>query len=269
MRNIRVKQISKNFEKMAAPNSFTELRPSIGMENRVGEYLYIEVERLSPYKKQARKIFDEEELKALAQTIKEYGVRQPLSVIKEDEIGKYQVISGERRLRAARMAGLERVPCIIIDNPNNAEEIAIIENIQRSDLHPIELSAAYSSLLKNYNYGDQSKLAIKLGLSPSQISETIKLSELPRKIQDYLINNNIRNRSIFRNLLACSSEHEMDYVLGMEKNKPNAKIKKIKLLNIYVKDGEFISEVSMGKISSDQKVVLKKKLEELLEMLKF
>src|SRR3990167_4447335 len=161
MRNIKIKEAPENYDKLASPNSAAKLRPSIGLDNTIGEFFYINVDNLKTYEKQARKHFDLTELNQLAETIREHGVRQPLSVIKTEESGIYQVISGERRLRAARIAGFEKVPCIILSEEAQIEEIAVIENIQRSDLHPVELAEAYSSLLKNFNYGDQSKLAKK------------------------------------------------------------------------------------------------------------
>ena len=170
MRKIRIREIPEHYEKLTAPNLNSKLRASIGMESSIGEYIYIDIERLFPYSKQARTYFDEEKLQNLANTIREYGVQQPLSVIKCEEVGKYEVISGERRLRAAKLAGLNKVPCIIIKRQEAAEEIAIIENLQRDDLHPIELAKAYNTLLENYNRGDQKKLADKLGLYKSQIS---------------------------------------------------------------------------------------------------
>ncbi len=154
MRNIRLKEISKSYDKLASPNPNAKLRPSIGLDGNIGEFFYLNVENLKTYSKQARKCFDLEELNKLAETIREHGVRQPLSVIKTEEPGIYQVISGERRLRAAKISGLEKVPCIILSDTAKVEEIAVIENIQRADLYPIELSNAYTSLLKSFNHGE-------------------------------------------------------------------------------------------------------------------
>ena len=114
------------------------------------EIAFIPIDQLIPFKNQARINFDEEKLRTLTNSIEEHGIRQPLTVLESDtEIGKYEVVSGERRLMALQRLNYSRVPCIIIFDRNKAEEIALIENIQRENLHPIELGRAYSRLYSN------------------------------------------------------------------------------------------------------------------------
>jgi len=133
------------------------------MEKFVGEYYFLSIEKLIPYQKQARRIFNEEEIQELAQTIKEHGIKSPLLVINsKNHQGSFEVVSGERRLRAAKIVGLTKLPCIIIDD-NQAEEVALIENIQRENLHPIELADALAKLLDEKKHGQQIEMAEKIG----------------------------------------------------------------------------------------------------------
>ncbi len=267
MRNIKYKEVSSNYDKIAAPNPDAKMRPSIGMENSIGEFFFINVSHLEPYIKQARKSYNEEELNNLAETIAEHGVTQPLHVIKTEKPGFYQVISGERRLRAAKIAGLNKVPCIIRDNDDHAEEIAVIENIQRSDLHPIELSSAYSSLLENLNYGDISKLARKLGISKSHISETMSYANLPEEIKSYLLENNIRTRQILRRLSALDNIEDMQVLLGIT-NQANKVSSQKNVLRISFIDGNFkIQDRSLKKLSTDDKAKLKSELKKIIDKL--
>ena len=139
MAKVRYRDISPELEKLATPVSSQNSRVSIGFEDEVGEFYYFSVDDLIPYKNQARSIFDEDEINKLSDTIKQHGVRQPLSIIKSKIVlDKYEVVSGERRLRAAKLAALKKVPCIIIKDEKDADEISLIENIQRQDLHPLE-----------------------------------------------------------------------------------------------------------------------------------
>src|SRR3546814_165865 len=193
------KEIDEKHYQNAIPGKNSNLRASIGREKTVGEYYFLKTDSLIPYSKQARKIFREEEINQLADTIREHGIRQPLTVISsENNIDKFEVISGERRLRAAQLIGLEVVPCIIIKDSERAEEIALIENIQRSDLHPIEFSEAILSLTTNSKWGDISKIAEKIGKSISTISEAVSIANLPQDIKSYLIENNIKRKDIIR-----------------------------------------------------------------------
>jgi len=266
MRNIKVKQISENYDKLASPNPNAKLRPSIGLDGSIGEFFYLNVDNLKTYPKQARKHFDVEELNQLAETIRDHGVRQPLSVIKTEESGIYQVISGERRLRAARIAGLEKVPCIILSDTAQVEEIAVIENIQRADLHPIELSNAYISLLKNFNHGDKSKLAKKLGVSNSHISEILTLEKLPQEIRDYLIEKNIRTRAVLRKIGLCENIDQMKNCLGLNKAiKGNSKRKFI--YTFFIKNGEVDYQVNNYKLTDRQKLKIKEQLQKALDSL--
>jgi ParB family chromosome partitioning protein len=102
---------------------------------------------LVSFKNQKRHYFDGEKLKSLAKTIKEHGIGQPLTVIQsEDKLGVFEIVSGECRFFAAKMTGLDKVPCIIIHDRNAAEEIAVIENVQRADLHPLAcISTLYAA----------------------------------------------------------------------------------------------------------------------------
>lgn len=198
-------------------------RPSIFTEKFRGEYYNIDVAKLIPFHNQARKYFDEESLNQLAETIKEHGIRQPLTIIPaEDSLGNYEVISGERRLRAAKLAGLKVVPCIIISDRKKAEEIAIIENIQRKDLHPLELARAYSNLLKNKICNSTMEIANKVGAHKSAIVETLGLLELNTTVQEKLLSSHIKGRKLLRELCKLNPEEQTIYLLNhIEKDKEN------------------------------------------------
>lgn len=267
MRNIKLRGISDNYDKLASPNPDAKLRSSIGLDENMGEFFYLHVNNLISYPKQARKYFDLGELNQLSETIREHGVLQPLSVIKTEIPGVYQVISGERRLRASRIAGLEKIPCIIVSESAQTEEIAVIENIQRSDLHPIELSNAYSSLLRNFNHGDKSKLAKKLSVPNSHVSEILALIKIPQEIKEYLVQKNIRSRKILRKVVACDDINHIKNILGINNNVVNSKGKRKFIYTFFIKNGEVDFQENSYKLTGKQKVNLKERLLKVIESL--
>src|SRR3990167_909092 len=151
----------------------------------------IETERITPNPQQPRRDFDEEALKELAASIREVGIIQPLVVAKveeESETGtqvKYELIAGERRWRAAQMIGLERVPAIIrsISLDRDRLELAIIENVKRSDLNPIESARAFAKLQDQFNL-TQREIAARLGKSREAVANSVRLLNLPSEIQE-------------------------------------------------------------------------------------
>lgn len=265
-RKIRaVENISANYDKLATPNTGIKMRPSVGLDDSVGEYIYIKTHNIEPYDKQARKLFDEVELHNMAETIRNYGIRNPLTVIKGDRPGSYRVISGERRLRAAKIANLDKVPCIILEREDFAEEIAVIENIQRSDLHPIELSNAYAALLKDFNYGDQTKLAQKLGVNNSHLSEVLSLNRLPEDIKNYLLENNIRKRSLLRKVANERDLETVKMILGGDKEQLAKKERRKFALRIYFQGDSAVLGGIQKKMNSTQKNSLLHQLRELIQ----
>ena len=172
-------------------NNEKSSRVSAYTEDFKGEYYNLQTEKLIPFKNQARKFFNEDGINALAETIKEHGIRQPLTVLPSStRPGYYEVVSGERRLRAAKLLSLAQVPCIIIQDELKAEEIAIIENVQREDLHPVELMRAFVSLLNNNICKTQLEIAKKVGMPRTAIAEIINLKVLSNEIQEFVIQNN-------------------------------------------------------------------------------
>jgi len=168
---------------------------------------YIEVEKIKSNPHQPRLDFNEESLRELAASIQEFGILQPLIVLKIErdvETGtevEYQLIAGERRLMAAKILGWKHVPAIIkkSDRKSNQLEIAITENLQRSDLNPIETARAYAKLQDEFNL-TQREIAARLGKSRETIANTLRLLNLPSEIQDALAKNQI-NESQARLLL--------------------------------------------------------------------
>ena len=134
---------------------------------------------------QPRRIFDEEALQSLADSIREAGVLQPLLVVEEN--GRYRIVAGERRFRAARMAGLDSVPCIVRSFSFQEQmEAALIENIQREDLNAIEEARAIRSLMENCGY-TQEQAAGKLGKSRPAVANLLRLLNLPEAVQQMVI----------------------------------------------------------------------------------
>ena len=240
-------------------------RPSVFTEKYRGEYFNIEVDKLFAFKKQARKNFNIEALEQLSETIKAYGVRQPLTVIPiENEPGKYEVVSGERRLRASIMAGLKTVPCIIIYDKKTATEISLIENIQREDLHSLELAQAYQQLLDEKICSSQSEIAEKLGLSKSSVSETMKLLTLPLLVKEYILTNNINSRSLFREISDLSNVDEIMKILKSPlkvDSKINKKSKNTVLLKVILSGNKVLIDTnSLSKLSEQRRIQLKNDL---------
>jgi ParB family transcriptional regulator, chromosome partitioning protein len=186
-----------------------KLRSSVYTDDYVGEYYNLAPDKLIPFKKQARRSFDEEALASLASTIKQHGIRQPLTVVaSETEEGKYEIVSGERRYRAALLAGKTVMPCIILHDYRKASEIAIIENIQRENLHPVELMEAYNNLLQDGLCTSMKEIADKLGVPRSSVVETLNLRKVSKKVQTLLLENKIINREFIRNLLKSPPESQ-------------------------------------------------------------
>ncbi|MDD3669486.1 MAG: ParB/RepB/Spo0J family partition protein [Alphaproteobacteria bacterium] len=147
----------------------------------------MDIQKLVPSPFQPRRVFDPEALKELENSIRKKGVLQPLLVrVSPQNPQEYEIIAGERRFRAAQQVGLKEVPVIVKDfNDKEAFEVAIIENLQREDLNPVEEAAAYKRLLNEYQY-TQEELAHVIGKSRSHVANMMRLLDLPKPVLDLL-----------------------------------------------------------------------------------
>ena len=157
-----------------------------------GRVLFLPVERIRANPSQPRRFFDPERLEALSQSIARYGVLQPLSVRKRQE--HYELISGERRLRAATMAGLREVPCLLVNvNMEESSVLALVENLQRENLSILEEAQGISRLIEIFGLSRE-EAARRLGMSPSAVANKLRLLRLPGDVLDKLCSAGLTER---------------------------------------------------------------------------
>ncbi len=163
------------------------------MENMQSEIMFIPIKFIKPNPYQPRKNFNKRALEELSQSIKTYGLIQPISVRKLCN-ESYELIAGERRLRASEMAELEKIPAIIVNyKDKDSAMVALIENLQREDLNFIEEAEGYNNLIKDHNFTQQ-ELAEKLGRNQSTIANKLRILKLPDDIKKELLENNLTER---------------------------------------------------------------------------
>lgn len=181
------------------------------LESEKGE-TYLNINEVEPNREQPRKNFNEDALQELSESIKQHGIIQPIVVTKKDDY--YQIIAGERRWRAAKLAKLKEVPVIIKDyTPEEVMEIALIENIQREDLNPVEEALAYQNLIEEYKL-KQDEVAERVSKSRTAITNSLRLLKLDKRILDMLVDEQISSGHA-RALLAIP-EKEEQYNLAMK-----------------------------------------------------
>ena len=167
--------------------------------------LQIPIDEIIPNRFQPRLNFDDRGLEELASSIKQHGIIQPLVLRRVED--KYEIIAGERRFKAAQLAGLSKVPAVIANiDDNKSAEVAIVENVQRRDLSPIEEARSYKNLLDK-GYLTQAELAKKMGLSQSAIANKLRLLNLDEEVQQALIDHRISERHA-RSLLVLPTHEE-------------------------------------------------------------
>ena len=174
------------------------------LEEAEGELLTLPIAKVEPREAQPRKNFDEEALQALADSIAQYGLIQPIVARKLDS-GYYQIIAGERRWRASRMAGLDEVPVrVITADDRRTAELALVENLQREDLNPIEEAKGYKTLMEDYGL-TQEETAKSVGRSRPAVANSLRLLSLSPKVMD-LVEKKELSAGHARALLPLSSE---------------------------------------------------------------
>lgn len=177
-----VKENKEETEKKAKAKA--EAKAAEEMDEK-GRILMLKLDLVQPNKEQPRKTFDEEKINELAESIKNYGVLQPLLVQKNDSF--YEIIAGERRWRAAKAAGLKEVPAVLKEySKQEAMEISLIENVQRADLNPIEEALGYRQLIDEFGL-TQEEIAVRVAKSRTVITNTMRLLKLDEQIQNMLV----------------------------------------------------------------------------------
>ena len=176
------------------------------LRHRRGGIIYIRTEDISPNPIQPRKSFDEEALQELSRSIKSYGILNPLTVRLRS--GHYELVAGERRLRAAKLAGLKEVPCMLIDvNLEDAGLIALVENLQRRDLDFIEEAQGISRLIRMFGMS-QEEAARRIGKSQSAVANKLRLLKLPQNVQKLVTEKKLTMGHV-RPLLSLKDEDQM------------------------------------------------------------
>lgn len=221
--------------------------------------LTVDLDKLKAREDQPRKNFDDDSLEELANSIKADGVIQPIVVRKVGD--KYEIIAGERRFRASKLAGLEKVPVVVKNvTDRKARELALVENIQREDLNPIEEAISLKTLMEEYKLTQQ-ELSDIVGKSRSYIANNLRLLNLSDYIKDYLIRGEL-SPSQGRTLLSLETEEErkkyLDKLLVKEVNirdvEKKAKQSKNKNEDIFIKDiCERLTEVLDAKVKIHEK----------------
>ena len=208
---------------------------------------------ISPNPQQPRKIFEEDQLEDLATSIKQHGIIQPLIVIAAEGVDRYTLIAGERRLRAAKLAGLKDVPAIVRTASQQEQlEFAIIENVQREDLNPIERARAYQSLADQFSLTHED-IAQRVGKSRVTVTNTLRLLNLPVVVQQTLQSGEITEGHA-RSLLALPSARAMEAALDS-----------ILSLGLNVRQTELLVSKLSGKAPTSKKLTTRSAEAEDLE----
>ena len=213
--------------------------------NTEQKVLQVAIEDIIPNRFQPRLAFDEDGLKELSESIKQHGIIQPLVLRRLGN--KFEIIAGERRFKAATMAGLRQVPAIISNiDDNKSAEIALVENIQRRNLTPIEEAKSYKNLLDR-GYMTQEQLAEKMGVSQSSIANKLRLLNLAPEVQDALLQEKISERHA-RSLLVLPKEEQAEWL-----KKIIAKRMTVRQLDMEIKKakGEKTEDVPLLNINPD------------------
>ncbi len=172
---------------------------------------FIPTDKVDASELQVRVHFDDSEVEALAHSIREHGVLQPILVVQDGD--RYKVIAGERRLRASKLAGIDRIPARVLSTNDKAtHEIALRENLDRVDLHPIEEGEGYVSLLEAQAYTSHDTIAKAFGKPKSRITECIGFTKLPHETKWELMKRNLKNRAMLRTLLNMPVEQHLTYI---------------------------------------------------------
>lgn len=187
----------------------------------------LKITDIEPNMSQPRKLFDDEKIKELADSIAENGMIQPIVVAKGDK--NYKIIAGERRWRAARVAGLNKVPVVIKDDLEDRKilELALIENIQRQDLNAIEEANAYQTLMNDYSL-TQEEVAKVVGRSRPSIANVVRLLNLDERVQDMIVSERI-SEAHARAILGVTS-HDKQYELALLIEKQKLSVREIEAL---------------------------------------
>lgn len=209
-------------------------------DGEAGKEMMMKITSIEPNRNQPRKLFDEETIGELAQSMKQYGVLQPLLIQKKGDY--YEIIAGERRWRAAKQAGLKEVPVVVREyTKQQTMEIALIENVQREDLNPIEEGRAYRQLIHEFEL-KQEEIAERVGKSRATITNSMRLLKLDVRIQDMVVQNIISGGHA-RALLAVE-DGELQYKLS----------KKIVAENLSVRETEkLVKSLSKKKVPKEKK----------------
>jgi ParB family chromosome partitioning protein len=197
--------------------------------------ILISINKIKSDEEQPRKLFDSEKIAELAESIKIHGIIQPLILRKHNE-DQYIIVAGERRWRAAKMAGLKEIPAIIMElSSRDILEISLIENIQRQDLNPIEEALAYKKLLNDFKI-TQEELSKRIGKSRVTIANTIRLTNLDERVQQYIVES-IITEGHGRALLAISN-NEKQYEIAQKVIDEKLSVRELEKLIKRINDSE-------------------------------
>ena len=243
--NESISDVDNNQANITTQNISTSSKPEAISETKKDTSISVLASAIVPNPFQPRKIFADENLQELAASIKEFGILQPLIVRKHGT--SYQLIAGERRLRAATIAGLSIVPVIVKDiNEQEMAEIAMIENLQREDLNYWEEAEGLLKLTEVFNF-TQDQLAKRIGRNQSTIANKLRLLKLPQIVKDELYNNNLSERHA-RALLKLNDENiQLEVLSSVIKN------------NLNVRQTEDFIETYLKNASSDKEKADKNK----------
>ncbi|MBQ9743946.1 MAG: ParB/RepB/Spo0J family partition protein [Clostridia bacterium] len=176
--------LGRGLESIFADN-YSPIEKAVAVSAKKDGVQTIRISEIEPKEDQPRKYFDTESLEALASSISQYGLLQPI-IVRMSEGGFYQIIAGERRWRASKMANLTEIPAIVMEaDAMKSAEVAIIENVQRENLNPYEEAVAYASLMKEFNL-TQEEVSVKVGKSRPAIANTMRLLDLPDEVLELL-----------------------------------------------------------------------------------
>lgn len=237
-------------KKESKTKSATAGKKNSDKENIEKGVIMLRIGEVEPNRDQPRKVFNEDKLHELADSITQHGIIEPLIVVKRDDY--YEIVAGERRWRASMMAGLTEVPVVIKDyTKQQVVEVALIENLQREDLNPIEEAKAYQQLIEEYNL-KQDEVADKVSKSRTTITNSIRLLKLDDAVQDMLVAECITSGHA-RALLALDDK-SLQYEIANKILDEKLSVRETEKLIKQVKNGTYGKKTVKKKVFDDQEI---------------